>query len=382
MRVRRPFSMKGDGMSIERPAEIASESAGAGGSLPSDSPRRELTQVAKREARRLGFDAVGVAPATPGLGQDRLAAWLDEGKEGEMAYMREHRDARLDPNHVLDGVRSVVVVALVYRTEEPQPCGPSQARISRYAWGKDYHDVLRQRLETLAERLRDVRPELRCRATVDSAPVMERDYARLAGLGWIGKNTLLLNKDLGSFFFLGALLVDAELEPDLPFESDHCGQCRQCLDACPTQAFDGPYQLDPRRCLSYLTIEHRSGIADELADRFGDWAFGCDVCQDVCPWNKTSPARSSEDGFKPADSLNPLELGELLAMDDASFRQRFRGTPLFRTKRDRVLRSALLVAAGKPFKQLAPVIESRTHDPSPIVADAARWALTRLRATS
>ncbi|MFO0947910.1 MAG: tRNA epoxyqueuosine(34) reductase QueG [Planctomycetota bacterium] len=343
---------------------------------PRPSPE-ELAEFFKRQARSLGFDLVGLAPATLGLGFDRLSDWLAAGKQGEMNYMATQAPARNDPRMVLAGVRSLLVVGLSYQTEPPSDSGGGEGRVARYAWGRDYHDVIREKLKTLAREASRLDPQLSVRPVVDSAPVMERDYAVLAGLGWIGKNTLLLHRRLGSWFFLGALLVDRELPPDIPFETNHCGSCTRCLDACPTDAFDGPYQLDPRRCISYLSIEHRSGIPESLRAGMGEWLFGCDVCQEVCPWNRKAPPSSTPD-FQPREGMNPLSLISLLSVTDQEFRQRFRGTPLFRTGRSRMVRNAVIVAANQGRTDLLPAIRSLAGDADMVVREAANWAIDQL----
>jgi epoxyqueuosine reductase len=338
----------------------------------------ELSARIKQWCREAGFDLAGIAPATPGLGGERLIDWLDAGRHGEMAFMARGRNARLDPGLVLAGARSVLAVALAYRTVEPAPAGPEQGRISRYAWGRDYHHVVRERLRRVAARLRRAAPDVRTRIAVDSAPVMERDYAQLAGLGWIGKNTLLLNRGLGSWFFLGVMLLDCELEYDAPARTDHCGSCRRCLDACPTRAFDGPYQLDPRRCISYLTIEHKSDLPEEAPGLTGEWVFGCDVCQEVCPWNDHAAKRAGEppeEEFQPLPGANPVSLATLLATSPEEFERRFRSTPLYRTGRDRVVRNAILAARRSDLPELWEAVRRLTADASPLVRKAARRAL-------
>ena len=340
--------------------------------------RAELTRFVKESMLAVGFDRVGIASATPGLGNAALTAWTDDGRHGDMDYMVRHLEARRDPDLVLEGVRSVIVAALNYKREEPSRLQSGRARISRYAWGNDYHDVLRTKLETASARVQSTVPNERFRAVVDSAPLMERDYARLAGLGWFGKNTLLLARGLGSFFFLGAILTTAELDVDAPFEADHCGSCTKCLEACPTKAFDGPRQLDPRKCISYLTIEHRGAIADDLKPGMGNWAFGCDVCQDVCPWNRKTPTSDVEE-FRPAPDLDPMPLSAMLSMTDADFRARFRGTPLFRAKRYRLVRNAIIVAVNQRHRELLPQIERLANDANDVVRETVRWALLKLR---
>ena len=343
--------------------------------------KEALSRRIRELATEVGFDLVGLAPAVVGLGAERLSEWLAAGKHGEMGYMAKHEEARRDPNRVLDGVRSLVVVAMGYRTVEPEPATTGFARISRYAWNRDYHDLVRQRLLALTERLLAEAPGLACRAVVDSAPVMERDYAQLAGLGWIAKNTLLINKQLGSWLFLGALLLDRELDYDRPHPTDHCGTCTRCLDACPTGAFDGPYRLDPRRCISYLTIEHRSAIPRELRRSLGSWLFGCDICQEVCPWNRRAP-RNTAPELSPRSDTNPVALRSLLGLGERELRTRFRGTPLLRAKRSRLLRNAALVAGNQQAAELLPHLQPLRDDPDPTLREAVQWAIARIRGST
>ena len=259
-----------------------------------------------------------------------------------MAYFAERIDAYRDPAKVLDGARGILVLGMNYRTVEPASAGPGQARVSRYAWGDDYHDVIRRRLDELAEFHRRLKPEAGVRGVVDTAPLLERQFGRLAGLGWIGKNTTLINRRLGSWFFLAALLTTEELDYDEPMRTDHCGTCRACLDACPTGALVGPYELDARKCISYLTIESRSPIPPELRAAVGDRLFGCDACQEACPWNRATPV-TAEPAFQPRSGTNPVELAELLALDEAEFRRQFRHTPLWRAKLEGIRRNAAVV---------------------------------------
>ena len=306
----------------------------------------EITADLKAEARRLGFDLCGVCPAVSPPGADRFAEWLAAGYAGQMHYLPDRAEAATDPQRVLDGARSIVMLAMNYRTADPQPPQPGQGRVSRYAWGGDYHDLIRSRLTALADWLRQRVPAAKVRGVVDTAPLLEREFAQLAGLGWIGKNTLLLNKQLGSWFFLAALLTDIDLEYDAPHETDHCGTCRACLDACPTGAFVDAYVLDARQCISYLTIELREAIPESLRAGMGDWLFGCDICQDVCPWNHRAPI-SEEADFQPADGMNPIDLAELFDLDEAAFRARFRHSPLWRAKRRGLLRNAAIVLGNQ-----------------------------------
>ena len=338
----------------------------------------ELTRRLKDQARAVGFDLAGVCPAVTPPGIERLREWLAAGCAGEMQYMAGRRAAYEHPAHVLQGARSILMLGAGYRTEEPAAPGAGQGRVSRYAWGRDYHDVMRERLRRLARWLQRAAPGARVRGVVDSAPLMEREFARLAGLGWIGRNTLLLDRALGSWLFLAALLTDRELEYDAPFEGDYCGTCRACLDACPTGALVDSYRLDARRCISYLTIELRGEIPAELRPGVGDWLFGCDACQEVCPWNRRAP-RSAESGFRPAEGMDPADAAALLGLDDAAFRARFRRTPLWRAKRGGLLRNAAIVLGNRPTPEGHAALKRGLHDPEPTVRAACAWALGQYR---
>lgn len=302
--------------------------------------------------------------------------WIDAGYAGEMHYLANRRDAYEHPRHVLNGARSVVMLAMPYRTAEPRPADVGDGRVSRYAWGTDYHDLIHDRLRQLAGFVTCLAPRAAVRGVVDTAPLLEREFAQLAGLGWIGKNTLLLNTRLGSWFFLAALLTDLELEYDAPHETDHCGTCRACLDACPTQAFVAPYLLDSRRCISYLTIELRGAVPDELRPGFNEWVFGCDVCQEVCPWNHRSPT-ADEPALQPAADANPLSLARLFELDDESFRHRFRHTPLWRPKRRGLLRNAALILGSQRPPEAIPALVRGLGDVEAIVRGACAWALAQ-----
>ncbi len=336
----------------------------------------------KNEARRLGFELVGIAPAAPADGFDRLQAWLERGFAGDMDYLHRHAAARRHPAFVLPQVRSVVMVGLNYRSAPHQaatiaPTRPP-ARIATYALGEDYHDVLRRKLNALLAWVQTEAPETQGRGVVDTAPLLERDFARRAGLGWFGKNTMLINKRLGSFFFLGALLLDLALQPDEPFSATHCGTCTACLDACPTQAFVGPYELDSRRCISYLTIELRGPVPTGLRADMGDWLFGCDVCQDVCPWNRKAPLGRAPE-LAPRSELVELDPVEILGLSEAEFRGRFRHTALWRTKRQGLLRNAALVLGNMGDQRALPALEQAADDPDAAIRDAAWWALDRIK---
>jgi epoxyqueuosine reductase len=330
----------------------------------------------KQQARELGFDLTGVAPATEADGFDRLQEWLARGFAGRMDYMHRLAEARRHPDSILPEVRSVIMVAMNYKPAQ-EDAADDIGRVARYARGADYHDVLRERLNGLLAWLQGERPGCRGRGVVDTAPLLERDFARRAGLGWFGKNTMLLNRRLGSYFFLGALLVDLDLRPDSPHATAHCGTCTACLDACPTDAFRGPGWLDSRRCISYLTIELREAVPEHLRPGIGAWLFGCDVCQEVCPWNRKAPAGGVQPLLPRAD-LEHIDPAELLALSEEEFRDRFRGTALMRARRRGLLRNAALVLGNTGGPAALSALRRALDDPEPLVRDAAAWAIARI----
>lgn len=331
----------------------------------------------KAKAHDLGFDLVGVASAVEADGFARLRDWLDRGFAGSMDYMEKRAEARRHPESILPEVRSVIMVGMNYHASQ-SVSKRAAGNVARYARGEDYHHVLWGRLNALLAWLQQQRPGCTGRGVVDTAPLLERDFARRAGLGWFGKNTMLIDKRLGSWFFLGALLTDLELTPDPPHETSHCGTCTACLDACPTAAFAGPGWLDSRKCISYLTIELREEIPPELRKGVGDWLFGCDVCQEVCPWNRKAPV-SHEPAWHGRPDLVSLDPVELLGLDDAAFRERFRGTALMRTKRRGLLRNAAIVLGNTGDVSALPALERVADDPEPVIAEAARWAIGQIR---
>jgi epoxyqueuosine reductase len=292
-----------------------------------------LTEAVKARALALGFDLVAVGPADPPEHGEALARWVADGHAGTMAYLGRRLPERLDPRRVLPEARAVVCVALNYF--QGPAADESWAPVARYAWGRDYHDVMTPRMDALARFIGEAAGE-RGRCYVDTGPVLERDLAARAGLGWVGKNSMLLHPSLGSWFFIGVLLTTAALVHDdaLP---DRCGTCRACLDACPTDAFVAPYVLDARRCISYLTIEHRGPVDSALASAMGQWQFGCDVCQDVCPWNRKAPL-TREPAFLPTSPYPGA--AAVAAMEDPAFARRFAGTPLTRPKAEGMRRNA------------------------------------------
>ncbi|MCI0546802.1 MAG: tRNA epoxyqueuosine(34) reductase QueG [Candidatus Rokubacteria bacterium] len=303
---------------------------------------RALAEAVKAEARALGFDHVGIGSADPPEHAAAFGRWLDAGHAGTMGYLERRRGERLDPARVLPGATSVIAVALNYFQGAPPP-DPTWAPVARYAWGRDYHEVMGPRLDALGAFV-DQAAGSRSRGYVDTGPVLERDLAARAGLGWIGKNTMLLHPALGSWFLIGVILTTAALAHDGPLP-DRCGSCHACLDACPTGALIAPYVLDARRCISYLTIEHRGAIAPELAGRLGPWQFGCDDCQTACPWNGKAPV-TREPAFFPARPYPGA--AAIRAMDDGELRARFQGTALTRPKADGMRRNAAIALGGEP----------------------------------
>ena len=318
----------------------------------------------KEAARKLGFDAIGIAEAQVPQGADHLKDWLNLSYHGEMAWMARQPEIRSDPRQY-DSVAKTIIVAGVtsHQTSTPSRRG----RIAAYAQGLDYHDILRNKLEQLAQNTLAIW-DGHYRICVDSSPLMEKPLAAMAGLGWQGKNTLLIHPQHGPWLMLGCMLTNLKLTPDLP-SSDHCGTCTRCLDACPTQAFPQPYVLDARRCLAYLTIEHPGSIPEEFRALVGDRLFGCDECLDVCPWNRHAQ-QSRELSLSPIPRSN---LPEMLEWDDTRFRKEFRGTPIFRLKRGRWLRNICVVLGNIGTIEDLPSLEKATKDTDPIVREHALW---------
>jgi len=341
----------------------------------------DLTERLKAEARRLGFDDVGIAPAVNTPGYPDFLRWLAAGHQAGMAYMERYSAQRSHPRSIFEGVRSVVVVSVVYGRPEARavPAGVTQGKIAQYARGADYHDVLRQKLEALLSWLRTESPDASGRGVVDTAPLLERDFARLAGLGWIGKNTMLISRRLGSFTFLGALLVDIELTYDTPHEANHCGSCTRCLDACPTEAFVGPYQLDSRRCISYWTIEHHGMMPDKPAAQLDGWVFGCDICQEVCPWNRKAPAGSVLEFAARAEWTAP-DLLDWLDGDVVQWNTILRDAAQRRSKRAGLLRNAALLLGSRRLTEAVAPLSARLddRDEDPLVRASAAWALGQI----
>jgi epoxyqueuosine reductase len=341
----------------------------------------DLKDFIRREGRALGFDAVRVAApdAAPEAGQ-RLMAFLDAGRQGDMTWMATTADRRRHPALLWPKVRSIVMLAMSY-APNADPLAvldePSRGAISVYAQGRDYHDVMKGKLKQLAA-LIAAKSGAEVKVFVDTAPVMEKPLAAAAGIGWQGKHSNLVSREHGSWLFLGAIFTTAELSPDAP-EADHCGNCRRCLDVCPTRAFPAPYVLDARRCLAYLTIEHKGHIPAEFRRAMANRVFGCDDCLAVCPWNKFAEAAHEARFAARAETDNP-QLAELLVLDDRAFRTRFAGTPVKRTGRDRFLRNVLIAVGNSGDASLLPRVEVLLADASPLVRAMAVWAMRRLTA--
>jgi epoxyqueuosine reductase len=337
----------------------------------------------KQLAHDCGFELAGIAAAEPSGDFDRFNTWRELGMAGEMAYLTDHRgDKRSDPRTLLPGVRSILCVGKLYHADYPlstQSEDDSRAWISRYAWGSDYHEVLRRQLQDLVERIsaRYDQP-FDWKICVDTAPLLERSYAQAAGLGWIGKNTCLINQQQGSWFFLGELLLSIPLSPDIP-PPDRCGSCRRCIDACPTAALvpdgEGRFRLDARLCISYLTIEKRGDVPPNLHPSIGPHVFGCDICQDVCPWNSRAPS-TGEPAFQPGNSAPSLN--DLAALTEQQFRDRFRHSPVWRAKYTGFLRNVAIALGNSTMGEAVVHLERLANHPDAAVATAARTALARL----
>jgi epoxyqueuosine reductase len=337
----------------------------------------------------LGFERVGFAPAAPAPRNGFLREWLARGYAGEMAYLARRVEERIDARRLVRGARTLIVVALRYARERSP--SRSDCRIARYAGGDDYHDVLRQRLDAFEHGIEAlVGAPVNSRSYVDTGPVLERAAGARAGLGWIGKHTLLIDRALGSYFFLGVVITDLALPGD-PEEPDHCGSCRACLDACPTAAFPEPYVLDASRCLSYTTIELRGAVPEALRRAQGDWVFGCDICQEVCPWNGRAERRaeaasaasaSLRSRLAPRPALEAATLAWLLDLDEDAWRAATRRTALRRAKHRGLLRNALVAAGNRADPMHRAAVARHAASGDPLIAEHARWALERIDAAT
>lgn len=337
----------------------------------------------RAEALALGFASVGFARADGHHGQaERLEQWLGEGRHGSMEWMEARESQRATPQGLWPEARSVMALGMSYAPQhDPLALADhgEKARISVYAQGRDYHDVVKKALKALARWLVARAPESELKVFVDTAPVMEKPLGEAAGIGWQGKHTNLVSTTHGSWLFLGSIYSTLEFEPDAPHD-DRCGSCRACQDACPTAAFPTPYRLDARRCISYLTIEYKGPIAEEFRPALGNRIYGCDDCLAVCPWNKFASSAQANAKFLPREELIAPDLAALLTLDDASFRQMFSGSPIKRIGRDRFVRNCLYAAGNSTSSVLMSQVSALLNDPDPVVADAARWAAQRLTA--
>ena len=305
-----------------------------------------LANKIKTHALGLGFHKVGIARAEP-LKEEgaRLFQWLDAGYQGEMAWMQRWAEKRVDPSEILPNAKSVVVVALNYFTPHEHRSQPGSGKISRYAWGDDYHDIVREKLNELVDRVKDEEPGINARACVDTVPVMEKAWAVRAGLGWIGKSSNLITTDLGSWIFIGEIVVDIELDYDDDVVADHCGTCTACLDACPTGAIVEPYVVDGRKCISYATIELRDEVLPaDFEGKMESWLYGCDICQDVCPWNRFEQP-TDESRFEPRNQESELALDQVLQFSPEDYAARFRRSAMKRTKLTGLKRNARALKA-------------------------------------
>lgn len=355
-----------------------------------------LTERIKQKAYDLGFDLIGIAPAERAPHADAYRRWIEHHYHAEMGWLARHVDRRQNPRLVVAGVQSVVVVGLSYYLLDPDLWqDPSRGRIARYAWGLDYHEVMLPRLRALGDFIeRESGRELSQRAYVDTGPILERDFAAQAGIGFIGKNTLLISPKLGSYLFLGEILVDLDLDHDPPAidggasclvdppgtakRVGTCGNCTRCLSICPTQAFPAPYILDSNLCISYLTIELKGAIPIDLRPLMGNWIFGCDECQEVCPWVRRFSRPNAAPFLRYEPDWVAPKLIDVMRLDDDGFRARFKGTPLKRTKRRGILRNVAVALGNWGHRDAMPVLAEATHDAEPLIRAHAAWALAQI----
>ena len=326
-------------------------------------------------AREIGFDSCRIACCSPPAHGKEFRDWLDDGAQGEMNYMARGEEKRRDPRRILPGAKSIIVLALNYFQGETPHSGVATAgRIARYAWGDDYHDVIDAKLRKIDSLLREVGGEQKC--YVDTGPILERDYAAAAGIGWHGKSTMLIDEKLGTWFFLAEILTTLELPPDEPAR-DRCGSCTRCIDACPTGAITAPHKLDARLCISYLTIELKGAIPPELRPLIGDRIFGCDDCLDACPWNRFAEV-SRETAFAARRSTTAFSLRDYLGLSEGEFRVLFRNSPIKRIKRCGFLRNVCVALGNVGTADDLPALRRAAADSEPLIAEHAAWAVDRI----
>jgi epoxyqueuosine reductase len=338
----------------------------------------EIAALLRAEALRLGFSRVGITSLVKPPHHAAFRGWLARGLAGPtQQWLERHEPLRRSAEAILEAAASVVMLATDHATlPDAVGCSPGRGRLARYAWGDDYHDLLRARVNELSAWLEARIPGCRTRGVVDSAPIAERDFAWAAGLGWFGKNTMLIDPKAGSYFLLTALLTDLSLPADAPLPTDHCGTCTACLDACPTGALPESGVLDAARCISALTVESQAPVAQDLRPGMGDWIFGCDICQEVCPWNRHAPG-SNEPTLQPRGGEATLSLAGLLGLDEPAFRKRFKGSAITRAKRTGLLRSAAIALGNAPDPASFSALAAAAHDHDPVIREAAEWALGR-----
>ncbi len=355
-----------------------------GGDLPDEvakqvknlGPTQKLTQKIKDRALELGFEAVGVAPVSA-IPAERLQEWLQRGYHGKMTYMERHIERRLDPSQVLEGACSILSLALNYYHPYQLPYSqPDRGAISRYASGTDYHSVLEEKLREMMETISRLCPEAKGRIYVDTGPVMDKYWATQSGIGWLGKHTNVLARELGSWFFLGEILLDIPLHYDEP-GWDFCGSCTRCIEACPTEAIIEPYLLDSQRCISYLTIELREDVPETLRPLMDNLIFGCDICQDVCPWNRKAPP-SKEPQFRPRRENHHPDLRELARLSVEEFRRRFRGSPIKRAKWSGFMRNVAVAMGNSGDPKMIPELTHLLDSEDSMIRRHAAWALARI----
>lgn len=348
--------------------------------MRSENPAQTIKSIAENH----GFFLQGISPAVAPPHYQQFCQWLEEGFAGTMDYLPQRKEAYSHPRHILDGAQSVMMLAMNYQTKESLKANRNadsnrNPLTAKYIHsGVDYHDVVHKKLKKIVRSVRDEFPEWNARGVVDTAPLLERDFARLSGLGWIGKNTMLINKRQGSFFFLAALILDAELPYDSPHQNSHCGSCSRCLDACPTDAFTSAFNMDATRCISYWTIESKELAPEHLRKKFGDWFFGCDICQDVCPWNRHSK-KTEVPELLPDENFRNLELSQFFQMNEDEFRAKFRKTPLWRCRLEGMMRNAAIVWGNQKDNSKLPWLRIGLENPSEVVKEACRWAIEEIK---
>ena len=338
-----------------------------------------LKSLLREKVSALGFDLFGVVPVSRSKTIEIYKAWLKKGYAGSMEYLERHSELKEDPRNLLPETLSLVALGFNYNTGDPsqEVQDPSRGRISRYAWGDDYHEINQSKLKALEYYVCNELNAAHTRSFVDSGPVLEREVAQRAGIGWFGKHSNLINVENGSWFFLAEMLVDVELKPDEPFSRVDCGTCVSCIEACPTRAIISDRTIDARLCISYLTIEHKGAIPLELRSKMGNHIFGCDICQEVCPWNKDVP-ESIESRFRPRTENDSTDLTELMKLDQASFNKRFRKSPVKRSKRRGFLRNVAVALGNWAHADAIPALSIGLRDIEPVVRSHSAWALGRI----